>query len=548
MSEDSQLVKGTLLLTSATIISRILGLIYYFPFLWLVGTKGAALYAYAYNPYAILLSISTMGLPLAVSKFVSKYNALGDYRTGYRLFRSGLVLLSITGFIATLALYWIAPVLAPLFINGSGGGSGNTVEDVILVIRWVSPALLLVPMMSLVRGYFQGFQSMGPTAVSQVVEQVVRIVYILATSYLILKLTNGTLVSAVSQATFAAFTGAIGGMLVLLWYWMKRQKDIKHRISESKTIQHMSLVSMYKELMMYAIPFILVGLAIPIYQQIDTFNVNVALMSLGYNLGQAEDIFAILNQTSQKVIMIPVSLATALGLTIIPTITKTFTARDHNKLHKQITQTFNILTYLTLPAAVGLGILSYQVYGSLYAMSEVNLGSYLLAWFAPTTIFYALFTVTAAILQGINRQKYAVYGLIGGILVKIIVNYEFVRWFGGKGAILSTDLGYGISILFNLWIIRKFADYSYRPVLKSSLKMVVHSTLMGISIWVVKWPLLLWLPGGKESYLNTIITLLIGLVVGVAVYLYFGLRSNLAVEVLGNRIAFLKRKRRTKTA
>jgi len=548
MSEDSQLVRGTLLLTSATIISRILGLIYYFPFLWLVGTKGAALYAYAYNPYAILLSISTMGLPLAVSKFVSKYNALGDYRTGYRLFRSGLVLLSLTGFLAALVLYLVAPILAPMFINGSGGGSGNTVEDVILVIRWVSPALLLVPMMSLIRGYFQGFQSMGPTAVSQVVEQIVRIVYILAMSFVILKLTNGTLASAVSQATFGAFTGAIGGMFVLLWYWMKRKKDIKDRIEQSTTEQNLSLLSMYKELMLYAVPFILVGLAIPIYQQIDTFNVNKALMSLGYTLGQAEDIFAILNQTSQKVIMIPVSLATALGLTIIPAITKTYTAGDQNKLHAQITQTFSILLYLTLPAAVGLGVLSYQVYGSLYAMSEVELGSYLLAWFAPTTIFYALFTVTAAILQGVNRQKYAVYGLLGGILLKIVFNYEFARLFGGKGAILSTDLGYGFSILFNLFIIKKFAGYAFTPVLRKIVKMVVHSTLMGVSVWLVKWPLLLWLPGGKESYLNTIITLLIGLVVGVAVYLYFGLRSNLAVEVLGNRIAFLKRKRKPKMA
>ncbi|MFV9510243.1 putative polysaccharide biosynthesis protein [Tepidibacillus sp. LV47] len=542
MSNDSQLVRGTLLLTSATMISRILGLIYYFPFLWLVGTKGAALYAYAYNPYTILLSISTMGLPLAVSKFVSKYNALEDYRTGYRLFRSGLVLLSITGFLAALALFLVAPVIAPMFIGGNGGGNGNTLEDVILVIRWVSPALLLVPMMSLVRGYFQGFQSMGPTAVSQVIEQVVRIVFILTTSFFILKVMHGPLATAVSLATFAAFVGAIGGMAVLIWYWLKRQKDIKKRVLESKTIHEISLFSMYKELMLYAIPFILVGLAIPIYQQIDTFTVNKALMSLGYTLGQAEDIFAILNQTSQKVIMIPVSLATALGLTIIPAITRTFTAGDKVKLHNQITQTFNILLYLTLPAAVGLGVLSYQVYGSLYAMSEVDLGSYLLAWYAPTTIFYALFTVTAAILQGINRQKYAVYGLIGGILLKIAFNYEFVQLFEGKGAILSTDLGYGFSILFNLWIIKKFAGYSYRPIIKSSMTMVVHSTVMGLAVWLVKWLFILWLPGGKEHFLNTVITLVVSLIVGIGVYLWLGLRSNLAVEILGNRIAFLKKK------
>lgn len=155
---SSKLLRGTFILTGGVFLSRILGLIYVFPFYQLVGKQGGALYSYGYVPYTLFISIATMGVPLAVSKFVSKYNALGEYAIGRKLFRSGIMLMAVTGFLAWLILYMSAPLLAPFVVNDDG--HGNSIADVTSVIRAVSFALLLVPMMSLIRGFFQGHESM----------------------------------------------------------------------------------------------------------------------------------------------------------------------------------------------------------------------------------------------------------------------------------------------------------------------------------------------------------------------------------------------------
>lgn len=149
--------------------NKILGFIYIIPFTALVGTSGYALYKYAYGPYTLMLSLSTMGLPLAVSEYVSRYNGLGNYRAGQDLLKAGLLLMTITGIVGFLALYTMAPWIAELVINGKDS-SGNSQKDVVYVIRMVSFALIIIPPMSLFRGYFQGNQSMGPSALSTIIE------------------------------------------------------------------------------------------------------------------------------------------------------------------------------------------------------------------------------------------------------------------------------------------------------------------------------------------------------------------------------------------
>ncbi len=168
--KGSPFIRGTIFLTMATMISKMLGFIYVIPFTAMVGTSGYVLYTYAYRPYTIMLSIATMGLPLAVSKMVSKYDQLNDYHTVKRVLKSGIVFMFIMGVISCFTLYMLAPHLAKLVIDGNDQ-TGNSVGAVTTNIRIVSFALILVPVMSLLRGFFQGFQSMGPSALSVVVEQ-----------------------------------------------------------------------------------------------------------------------------------------------------------------------------------------------------------------------------------------------------------------------------------------------------------------------------------------------------------------------------------------
>ncbi|WP_332633809.1 putative polysaccharide biosynthesis protein [Halalkalibacter flavus] len=537
---DSKLMRGTMVLTAATFASKILGLIYIFPFTAIVGQTGIALYSYGYLPYTVLLSLATLGVPIAVSKFVSRYNSLGDYRTGHRLFKSGLLFMSITGLLAFLVLFFTAPYIVPWIIENPTE-QGNTFDEIVFTIRMVSVALLVVPIMSIIRGYFQGFQSMGPTAVSQVIEQIVRIVFILAITFSIVNIMEGSTGLAVGFATFGAFVGALGGLTVLLTYWFKRKKYIHEQIEKSTMDHQLSLRSMYKELITYALPLSFVGLAIPLYQLIDLFTFNNTLIGTHLTQDESEVAFAVFSNTAHKIILIPMALATALSITLIPTITKSFTINDTNLLQKQISQTYQVILFLTIPAAVGMSVLAYPAFGALYGLADYEIGGYILQYYAPITLFFSLFAVTAAILQGINKQKIAVIALCVGLALKLATNSWFLSLFGPLGGVLATYVGYTASLVITVWAIGKYAEFSYKLIAKRAILIIVFTVVMAVGVMVVNVGMQQLLP--VTSQLRAFPSLIVGVLVGSAIYLFLSYRSNLAGQVLGARFRFLNRKK-----
>ncbi|WP_099351933.1 putative polysaccharide biosynthesis protein [Fredinandcohnia onubensis] len=536
---DSKLLRGTFVLTLATYISRVLGMIYVFPFVYLVGSLGSALYSYGYAQYTIFLFISTAGIPAAVSKFVSKYNSLGDYHTGMRMYKSGLIVMGLTGLVGFTILNLIAPILAPIVLGG--GDAGNTVEDVTFVIRMVSFALLVVPIMSIQRGFFQGHQSMGPTAVSQVVEQIVRISFVLAATFIVMKIIDGERVFAVGLATFGAFIGALGGLAVLLWYWFKRKPYLEEMLAKSKPQTDMTTKEMFRELFSYAGPFVIVGLAIPLYQYVDQLTFNKTMMSNGVDKDISEGLFSYVTFMVPKLVMIPVSLATAFSLTLVPTITKSFTSGDFSLLRSQIDKTFQICVLLVLPAVVGLSVLAYPAFNAFFEMSEA--GGRILRWYAPVAILFSFYSISAAILQGINKQKFAVVSLFMGLILKISFNSPFISWFGEIGSILATALGYTVAILYCFWMIARHAGYKYSMFARRSLLMAIFATVMALAIFLIGW-LLSFVVGFENGRVQSVFVLLVGVVVGAAVYLFLAYRSRLLEVLLGNRFAFLSRDRK----
>ncbi|MBA2873867.1 putative polysaccharide biosynthesis protein [Thermaerobacillus caldiproteolyticus] len=537
---SSKLLRGTFILTLGVMLSRILGLVYVIPFHPLVGERGGALYSYGYVPYQIFISLATAGVPLAVSKFVSKYNALGEYRTGYRLFRSGLLLMTITGIVACIVLYMIAPWIAPFVIEEQV--KGNSVHDVVTVIRAVSFALIIVPVMSLIRGFFQGHESMGPTALSQVVEQFVRIIFLLASCYIVLRVMHGSLVTAISLATFAAFVGALGGLAVLIWYWWKRKAHLNELLAQDRGQLHPPLKEMYKELIMYAAPFVFVGLATPLYQLIDQFTFNRAMASIGL-AKISEEAYSIFNLWAQKLVIIPVTLATSFGLTLIPTITKAYVADDRKSLRKYLNQTFQVVMFLTVPAVVGMAILAEPVYAAFYSYDP--LGEQVLRWYAPTAILFAMFSVTAAVLQGINQQRFTVISLTLGLLIKLLLNTFLITKFATIGAVLATTLGYFVSVLFNLWIIKKYTNYRYGFVFRRTVLIGIFTTIMSIFV-ALALPLLEALLHYKGGRFDSMVIVVVGALIGAGVYFFISERSGLLTSLFGNRFAFLQRKKAKK--
>lgn len=534
---SNNIVRGTMLLTGASFLSKLLGMIYVIPFNALVGAKGGALYFYAYNPYSILISISTVGVPLAVSKFVSKYNSLGDYETGMRMFRTGLTLMLISGTLAFLALFFGAEFLATLIVNDDS--LGNSVADVKMVMRMVSFALLLVPAMSIVRGFFQGHQSMGPTAVSQVIEQVVRIAFLLIAAFLILNVFDGTVATAVGYATFAAFIGAFASCVVLWVYWKKRRKYIEAKVKTQHHTYEISNKKLMIELFSSAGPFVIVGIAIPLWQLVDQFTFNRAMVAIGSG-DIAELSLATINLYGHKLVIIPVTIATGLSIATLPSLTKSFTQKNFTLLNNQINQALQIVLILVFPAVVGLSTLSNEAYGAIYGLDKIEYTGSLLAWYAPVALFFALFTVTAAILQGINEQRFAVVSLGSGFLVKLLCNVTLIHMFGAKGSIVATGLAVGVAVLLNVWRIKQSINFSFKKTIKKLLLIIIFSGIMYIVITIIKLLFGIIMPYAENRW-YTIIVLFTGVTLGGSVYLWLGYQSTLLEKVLGNRVKILDR-------
>ncbi|MDD9766464.1 MULTISPECIES: lipid II flippase MurJ [Bacillus] len=540
---SSKLLRGTFVLTLGTYISRILGMVYLIPFSIMVGATGGALFQYGYNQYTLFLNIATMGFPAAVSKFVSKYNSKGDYETSRKMLKAGMSVMLVTGMIAFFILYLSAPMFAEISLGGKDN-NGLTIDHVVYVIRMVSLALLVVPIMSLVRGFFQGHQMMGPTAVSQVVEQIVRIIFLLSATFLILKVFNGGLVIAVGYATFAALIGAFGGLVVLYIYWHKRKGSLLAMMPNTGPTANLSYKKMFFELFSYAAPYVFVGLAIPLYNYIDTNTFNKAMIEAGHQ-AISQDMLAILTLYVQKLVMIPVSLATAFGLTLIPTITESFTSGNYKLLNQQINQTMQTILFLIIPAVVGISLLSGPTYTFFYGSESLHpeLGANILLWYSPVAILFSLFTVNAAILQGINKQKFAVVSLVIGVVIKLVLNVPLIKLMQADGAILATALGYIASLLYGFIMIKRHAGYSYKILVKRTVLMFVLSAIMGIAVKIVQWVLGFFI-SYQDGQLQAAIVVVIAAAVGGAVYLYCGYRLGFLQKILGRRLpGFLKKGR-----
>ncbi|WP_409302266.1 oligosaccharide flippase family protein [Peribacillus sp. SCS-155] len=537
---SSKLLKGTFILTFGMVLSKVLGLFYVIPFEEWVGNEGTELYQYAYIPYTLFISFATGGMPLAVSKFVSKYNAMEEYAVGQKLFKSSLKIMLLTGIGAFILLYLLSPAIAG-FVTVDDK-QNFTVEDITTVIRAVSFALILVPFMSMIRGYFQGHQSMGPTAISQVIEQFIRVLFLLGGVYIVLKVMDGDLVTAISVATLAATAGAVASLIVLLIYWKKRKPHLDKLLEQDKGTIHISLPQIYKEILVSSIPFIFVGIALPLFQLVDTLTFTRAMVASGINAKVAGEALGIVNFSTQKLVIIPMTLATAFSMSILPSVTKAFVEDKFQTFSNQLNMAFQILLFLTIPAVVGMSLLAEPVYSAFYGYDR--LGVEILQIYAPAAIFFALFSVTAAVLQGINQQKFTVLSLLTGILIKLSLNIPLIKMFETAGSIYATTLGYLVACLINMYIITYFTGYKYKLVVRRTMLIFIFTIFMSISVFVFQWIFSHFL-NPQERFQAILVTAGCALT-GAAAYFILALKTKLAHRLFGNRIDALQRKLKLK--
>ncbi|MGN7388365.1 putative polysaccharide biosynthesis protein [Sporosarcina sp. SAFN-015] len=532
---SSNLVKGTAILTIGLFLSKALGLLYVIPFYAIVGVENIGLYQYAYIPYNLALAVAISGAPLAISKFVSKYNAMGDYATGRKLMKSGMLVMLVTGILSFLILFFLAEPIAHLVVVDDD--QRYTMAEVTSVIRWVSYALLVVPLMSIVRGYLQGNQKFEPTSVSQLVEQIVRILFVLLGAFIVVNVMDLSPRTAVKFAVFAAFIGAVAGLAVLYKYWMKYKPEFNQLYASSPPASDITFLDMYKEVIGYTIPFVLVGVINPLYQFVDMITFNNAMKSIGLS-DVMDDYFTMLNFLTHKVVMIPVMVATGFSMALIPVITSFYTKKDQKGITRSLDQTFQIMLFLTVPMVLGLIVLSNETYTFLYSKSTA--GAEVLASYAPVAILFGLFTVTAAILQGIDKHKWIVFTSLTGLLFKMILNIPLIKLFEVNGAIAATAIGYAIAVGINIYVISRVLHYRSKMVFRRLILIGIFNIIMLIAVHFTLKGLLAINP--VEGKMQALLYVLICAVVGVVVYGALSLKSGLAQKLFGDRLTKITKK------
>ncbi|MEK4555464.1 putative polysaccharide biosynthesis protein [Jeotgalicoccus sp. FSL K6-3177] len=540
MSDQKKMFRGTFLLTAATFTTQILGMLYLIPFYSIMGgEENLALYGYAYTPYTIMLSIAAAGVPGAVSKFVAKYNALGAYETSQKLYKSSLVVMMVSGILAFLALYFMAPVIAEAQSAAGGGGEHRwSTEDITSIIRVISFAVIVVPFMATWRGIFQGHESFGPTSVSSVVEQILRIAVLLSGAFIVINVMDGSIKTANEIAVFAAFIGAVGATVTLAVFWRKRKPFMAEQRKQDTSGIDLSYGEMYKEIIRYGLPFIIVSVSIPVVLFIDQMTHNNALTLAGVPGSVQDSWFGMLNLTTHKLVMIPTAFASAFAITILPFITKNYQQKLFDNVHSQVKSMILMLLFFVIPAGIGMMILSAPIYTSFYSYNEV--GIMILTFYAPVSIIISLFSVTCSIVQGIDKQHLTFYVVIVMLVIKAAINIPLIMNFYTVGAVMGTAIALGAGVIMNLIIIKKHGKIRFRAFVAPIFQIIVCALAMLLAVELVYY--LLMINIDEMTTLNSVLTLLITVPAGVLVYLFISFKTGLADEVLGDRAGKIRQK------
>ena len=541
VQKDNRIVTGSSWMAMGSMVSRILGAIYIIPWMAWMGTQDQAnaahaLYQVGYNPYALFLAFATAGVPSAISKQISHYNAIQEYEISKKIYKHGLILMAITGILSAGTMYLIAPVLA--------ASSPADNESATLVIRSLAPALLMIPTLAVTRGLFQGHNRMREPAISQVVEQVARIIFILGATYIIRMAMSGEVVTAVTYSTFAAFVGAVFA-LVYLFYRIRQTPTALNREPEESLNQYsISTTDLLKEIIKTSIPFVVISSGLMIFQQIDQ-QTYAPLMEFFYperTQQQIQITYGIMGGNAHKLSTIITSFGAALAITSVPVMSDLMAKRKIKDVSYQFEQAVQLLMFIMIPVIIGMFVVSGRFYTFFYGYD--SFGFYITKVYAVASLLMGLYMVLGNILQAIDLRRLGIYALLAGIGMKLISQPIFIRLIGESGILYSTITGLALTIYLMFLIMYKKVGFSVRFLSRRVLLVFILSVIMGLTAAGVNGAISLVV--SESSRLQSLIALLIVGVVGVAVYGYLSLKTGLAEKVVGSQATRLKEKLRIK--
>lgn len=442
MSENKSFLKGAAILGIAGVIVKILGAIYRVPLSNIIQSEGMGYYQTAYPFYSLLLTISTAGFPIAIAKLVSEKRSVEDYKGAFKIFKVSFVGLFFTGLITSLYLFFRAESIVIDL------GNKNAYYALIALI----PALFFVPIMSAFRGFFQGCQTMTPTAISQVVEQFFRVVAGLGLTYYLL---DSGIPKAAGGASLGGSVGAIAGTIVMLIVYWRKRSSIKIEIAQTKIGDTDSVSKIIKDLLVIAVP-ITIGSSIgPIMDYIDLKLVLTRLQTIGYSEAMANDLYGNLKGMAQTLINLPQVFSVAIAMSLVPAISDAFMRQDQKEIDNIVSSGLRITLLIGLPAALGLLVLSKPIIGLLYyknPIETINNTGNILGILSIGVIFLTLVQSLSGILQGIGKPMLPAINLFIGAIVKVFLTYflTVVPSINIYGAAISTVVAYAIAAILDL--------------------------------------------------------------------------------------------------
>ncbi len=506
-------------------------MLYVIPFYAIIGDQGGALYGYAYSIYSIFLGLSTAGIPLAMSKLISEYATLGYLEIKERAFYLGKKLLGIMGLIFFVLFMIFAHPLAEMIIGDTPGG--NSVADVEFVIRIISFAILIVPTMSVYRGYFQGHNIIKPTSISQVLEQLIRVLMIIIGSFIGMKIFNLSLRNTVGIAVFAATVGALFSYLYLRIVKVKNRKVFAKKKDNVKEPKVTDKEIIYK-LLGYAFPFIMIDVFKSLYNSIDVF-ILVQFLTNVFNFSKdsAETVMGVISTWGLKINQIIISISTGIMISFIPNITSSMVKNDLSSVRQKINQALQIIIYLTIPMAVGLSILSTNVWNVFYGASDYGPKVYALYVFVAVATI--LFTTSITTVQVLKNYKMVFISLIVGFIAKLGLNIPLLYGFSKMGlpayygSIIATIIGYLACALICLVFLNKKYRVDYEETIKRLLEVVFAVIIMSIVLLLIK----ILMPITTTNRLINILIIIMDTVIGGIIYLGITIKRGTIFKIFG---------------
>ena len=497
-NKSKSIIGGMTVLGLAGVICKLVGVLYSIPLTWMIGTSGLGVYNAVFPAYNLLLTISSAGLPVAVSRLVARGLAKDDPRSAKHVFKTALLLLLLLGSVATILM--IAGI--DVFVTASDQPESR------LGFLVIAPCVAIVCVLSAFRGFMQGQQNMTPTAISQLIEQVGKVFLALPMAYFGSQ--RGIEYGAAGALLGTTIVEGIALLYMVILYFRRSAAFA----AIPQLCEEPPAASSYvaKQLMTISIPITIGACIVPLSQYIDSTMLVGRLMSTGMEAGMASSVYGLFSGTVIRIINIPTALALAVSMSLVPAISSAKAVDDNDAVIRQTDLGMRFAFLIGLPCSIGMSVLSEPLMRFFYqgsiAEEQLILGGELLAMSGLTIILFTVVQATTSVLQGLGKQRIPMYTLLAGVICKIVLNYVLIGTpgIGIHGAPIASLVCYTVSMVPNLYYVLKYTK-SRMNWMGWIVRPGIATAAMGIAVFALRE----LLPFGR-------LLLLIEVAVGVVVF------------------------------